>query len=130
MNWAICGFVSFMTGFLLIYYSIMIFIDSRKTIDRVSRRDKELYELEKTKYEPITTGMNFYSQTNSIKEKMENPNKSLTKETKITGDDIALRDMLVQKRPEAEEKKQFCTNCGKEIEKEWKFCRECGNEIK
>lgn len=54
---------------------------------------------------------------------------SLTNDTEITGDDIAVKDMLVQKRPIKEMKKIYCRNCGNKVLDTDKFCSRCGHAI-
>lgn len=46
---------------------------------------------------------------------------------KVTGDDIPISDMLVQKR---DENIFWCPYCGKQINNDWTYCYYCGKEIK
>ena len=54
---------------------------------------------------------------------------SLTNDTGITGDDIAVKDMLVQERPIKVIKKMYCRHCGKEVLESHNFCANCGYSI-
>ena len=52
-GWELVGLVAFLSGFLLIYWFFSSLLDKTKTLKNVSKKDKELYDLEVKQSERI-----------------------------------------------------------------------------
>lgn len=62
---------------------------------------------------------------------LQPPNSEVhRKSIEVTGNDIPVRDMLVQERPTKEIRTMYCRNCGNKVLETDNYCSNCGHYIK